>query len=163
MTSDNEKLSTLKSLLESANVQFTILCNDANISTVKDGANLVSNDFSKLAPTFILETETGFLAAVITGDTHLSYKKIKWELNLKNVSLASPQMVKQLTGAEVGQVSLINPNLQTIVDLCLLEKTEVFGGCGVSHHTLKIKPQALVMVTYARVFDFTEKKSNQVI
>ena len=158
MTDDPEKLSTLKNLLESANAQFTIFRNDANILTVEDGAHLVSNDFSKLAPTFILETEVGFIAAVIPGDTSLSYKKIKQELHLKNVSLASPQMVKQLTGAEVGQVSLVNPNLQTIVDLCLLEKEYVFGGCGVSHHTLKIKPQALVAVTHARVFDFTEKK-----
>lgn len=158
MTDDPEKFSTLKSILKSAHVPFTIFRNDGTISTVEEGANLVSNDMSKLAPTFILETETGFLAAVIPGDTRLSYKKIKQELHLKNVSLASPQTVKQVTGSEVGKVSLVNPHLQTIVDSHLLEKTEVFGGCGVSHHTLKIRPQALVAVTHARVFDFTDKK-----
>jgi len=47
-----------------------------------------------MAPTFILQTEAGYLAAIIQGDTRLSYKKIKQKLGLKNVSLAAPEQVK---------------------------------------------------------------------
>ncbi|HEY59186.1 MAG TPA: hypothetical protein G4N92_00640 [Anaerolineae bacterium] len=157
MTDVPEKLLTLRNILKLAHMHFAIFYNDTTISTVEEGEKLVSNDISKLAPTLILETEAGFLAAVISGNARLSYKKIKQQLHLKNVFLASPEKVKQVTGAEVGQVSLINPSLLTIVDIHLLEKSEVFGGCGVSNYTLSIRPQDLVTINNARVFDFTKE------
>jgi prolyl-tRNA editing enzyme YbaK/EbsC (Cys-tRNA(Pro) deacylase) len=71
---------------------------------------------SAMASTLILRTEAGYLAAIVRGDTRLSYKKIKQKLGLKNVSLAAPEQVKQLTGSEVGHVALVNHGLTTIVD-----------------------------------------------
>jgi prolyl-tRNA editing enzyme YbaK/EbsC (Cys-tRNA(Pro) deacylase) len=85
-----------------------------------------------MAPTFILQTESGYLAA--------------------------PEAVKELTGAEVGYVSLINAGIKTIVDQRLLEMEAVFGGSGVRNHTLKINPRVVVALTGAEVFDFTELK-----
>ncbi len=41
---------------------------------------------------------------IIRGDKRLSYRKIKSELGLTNVSLATPEQVKELTGVEVGRV-----------------------------------------------------------
>ncbi len=113
-----------------------------------------------MAPTFILRTEAGYLAAVIRGDTRLSYKKIKRELGLKNVSLAAPEQVRELTGAEVGHVSLVNPGLKTIIDGRVLEVETVYGGTGVPNSTLKISPQDMVTITQAQVFEFAEPKEN---
>ncbi len=64
------------------------------------------------------------------GDTRLSYKKIKRRLGLKNVSLAAPERVKQLTGSEVGQVALVNFGLKTIVDERVTQVETIYGGCG---------------------------------
>jgi prolyl-tRNA editing enzyme YbaK/EbsC (Cys-tRNA(Pro) deacylase) len=98
------------------------------------------------------------LAAIIRGDTRLSYKKIKQKLGLKNVSLAAPAQVKQLTGSEIGQVSLLNQGLKTILDRHVTEVETIYGGSGVSNHTLQISSQAVVTMTQAQVFDFTEPK-----
>jgi prolyl-tRNA editing enzyme YbaK/EbsC (Cys-tRNA(Pro) deacylase) len=114
-----------------------------------------------MAPTFILCTEIGFIAAIIRGDTRLSYKKIKHKLGLKNVSLAAPEQVQQLTGSEVGHVSLVNPGLQTILDERVLEIETIYGGTGEPNHTLRISPQAVVTLTQAQIFDFTELKDQQ--
>jgi len=47
-----------------------------------------------MAPTFILRSEAGYLAAIIRGDTRLSYKKIKQKLKLKNLCLATPEQIR---------------------------------------------------------------------
>lgn len=112
-----------------------------------------------MAPTFILQTERGYLAAIIRGDTRLSYKKIKQKLGLKNISLAAPVQVKQLTGSEVGYVALVNPDLPTIVDARVTEETMIYGGSGEPKHTLQISPQDVIMITQAQVFNFTEFKT----
>jgi Cys-tRNA(Pro)/Cys-tRNA(Cys) deacylase len=113
-----------------------------------------------MAPTLILHSEKGFLAAIIGGVSRLSYKKIKKELGLKNVSLASAEQISVLTGTQPGWVSLVNPRIRTLLDERLLAQEYVFGGCGVPQHTLRIRVQDLITVTHAKVFDFTELKQS---
>jgi prolyl-tRNA editing enzyme YbaK/EbsC (Cys-tRNA(Pro) deacylase) len=152
------RLSQLKSCLDAAGVSYAILVHAQNISSAQDGAQTGLGDLSAMAPTFILRTEAGYIAAIIRGDTRLSYKKIKQKLGLKNVSLAAPEQVLQLTGSEVGHVSLVNQGLPAILDERVLEIETIYGGTGEPNHTLCISPQALVILTQAQVFDFTELK-----
>ncbi len=156
--SESIRLSQLKTSLDAAGIAYAILVHEQNISTSQDGVQTGLGDLSAMAPTFILRTEAGYLAAIIRGDTRLSYKKIKRELGLKNVSLAAPEQVRELTGAEVGHVSLVNPGLKTIIDARVLEAETVYGGTGEPNSTLKISPQDMVTITQARVFEFAEPK-----
>jgi prolyl-tRNA editing enzyme YbaK/EbsC (Cys-tRNA(Pro) deacylase) len=155
---ESPRLVGLKARLDQAELDYTILVHDQNIASAQDGAQTGLGGLSAMAPTFILRTEAGYLAAIVRGDTRIAYKKIKQKLGLKDVSLANPEQVKQLTGAEVGYVSLVNDGLNTIVDQRLLEVEVVFGGSGEPNHTLQINPQAVVRATQAQVFDFTELK-----
>jgi len=154
----SDRLTQLKAHLDRAGISYTILVHEKNISTAQDGTQTGLGTLSNMAPTFILQTEKGYLAAIIRGDTRLSYKKIKKKLGLKNISLAAPDRVKQLTGSEVGHVSLVNPGVQTIVDSRITEETVIFGGSGEPNHTLQIAPQNVITITQAQVFDFTEFK-----
>ncbi len=155
---ESERLIRLKTYLDRVGITYTILVHEQNISTAQDGTATGLGTLSAMAPTFILKTETGYLAAIIRGDTRLSYKKIKKKLGLKNISLATPEEVKQLTGSEVGYVALVNPGLQTIVDTCVTEITKIYGGSGEPKHTLQLSPQGVIIITQAQVFDFTEFK-----
>jgi prolyl-tRNA editing enzyme YbaK/EbsC (Cys-tRNA(Pro) deacylase) len=159
-TSNDEsvRLSELKMYLDGMGIAYTILVHAQNISSAQDGAQTGLGALSAMAPTFILRTEAGYLAAIIRGDTRLSYKKIKQKLGLKNVSLAAPEQVKQLTGSEVGSVALVNHGLKTIVDERVTEAATIYGGSGEPNHTLRISPQAVITLTRAQVFDFTERK-----
>lgn len=152
------RITQLKIRLENAEVPYRILVHEQNISTSQDGILAGLGSLSAMTPTFIIQSETGFLAAIIRGDTRLSYKKIKRKLGLKNVSLATPDQVKRLTGSEVGYVSLINPGIQTIVDTRVTELTMINGGSGEPRHTLQVSPEAVITITQAEVFDFTDFK-----
>jgi len=124
------RLSQLKMYLDVTGITYTILVHAQNISSAEDGAQTGLGALSAMAPTFILRTEAGYLAAIVRGDTRLSYKKIKQKLGLKNVSLATPEQVKQLTGSEVGQVALVNHGLRTIIDERVTEVETIYGGSG---------------------------------
>lgn len=73
--------------------------------------------------------------------------------------MADPQTVQNLTGAKVGQVSLINLSLPTLVDSGVLRNDYCYGGCGVPQATLKIKTADLIEITHASVLDFTEPRT----
>jgi prolyl-tRNA editing enzyme YbaK/EbsC (Cys-tRNA(Pro) deacylase) len=156
--SSAERLNQLKNLLDAAGAAYEIFYHQEAILTADDGVASGRASLAETAPTFILETEKGYLAAIIRGDTRLSYKKIKKALGLKNVSLAKPDVVERVTGAQVGSVSLVNPGLVTIIDTQLITMPEIYGGCGVAHHTLRLSPDELIRVMQARVFEFTEPK-----
>ena len=153
-----KKIEQLKQILDAAGADYAILAHDETVRSAEDGVEKGFGELCVMAPTLILKTEAGYLVAIIGGETRLSYKKIKKGLGLKNISLATPAQVLEATGAEVGTVSLVNPGLRTMVDQRLPEQEMVYGGCGVSYHTLRIRVADLVAVTRAQVFDFTELK-----
>ncbi len=156
---DNNQLSQLIETLEAASANYEILAHDLTIRTAEEGVAQGIGDLAAMAPTFILRAKGDFLAAIIRGDTRLSYKKIKRALGLNDLCLATPEEVRQITGAEVGYVSLVNAGLPTIIDSKVEELEAVYGGCGVPRYTLKIAPCELIALTKARVFDFAEPKA----
>ncbi len=158
--SDKEaaRLSQLREILNAANVSCALLAHDLTVRSAQEGVEHGFGELANMAPTFILRSETGYLAAIIRGDTRLSYKKIRQKLKLKNLCLATPEQVRQVTDSDVGYVSLFNAGIVTIIDNRLTELDIVYGGCGVPCYTLKISPQDLITLTQAQVFDFTEPK-----
>ncbi len=153
-----ERLEQLKINLDEAGIAYEILAHAETIYSPQDGVKSGMGSLAEMTPTFILVTEKGLLAAIVSGATRLVYKKIKKELGLKNVSLASPEVVLRATGAQVGTVSLVNRGMPTIVDSGVLDLNRVYGGCGVPRHTLRMRPEDLVRATGGKVFEFAEEK-----
>lgn len=156
---EQEQLKTLLGILDSAQANYSILTNAQTVKSADDGVIQGIGQLHQMAPTFLIQSENGWICAVISGQSRLSYKKIKKQLGLKNISLAKPDDVESVTGSKIGSVALINPGLLTIVDCHLLTLESVYGGCGVPHHTLHISVSDLVAVSQAQVFDFTELKT----
>jgi prolyl-tRNA editing enzyme YbaK/EbsC (Cys-tRNA(Pro) deacylase) len=152
--SEEARLRSLRQLLDAAGARYEIFSHAETVLTAEDGVQQGVGRLDEMAPTLILETEKGLLAAILRGGTRLSYKKIKRELVLKNVALARAERVYDATGAVIGTVCLINPSVMTIIDARLPEV--VYGGCGVPRHTLRIHRTDLIRVTQALVFDFAD-------
>jgi len=155
---EQARLTQLRETLNATNINYTLLAHDLSIRSAQEAVEQGFGELANMAPTFILRSETGYLAAIIRGDTRLSYKKIRQKLKLKNLRLATPDQVRQVTGLEVGHVSLLNAGVATIIDSRLTELDTIYGGCGIPCYTLKINPWDLIALTQAKVFDFTEPK-----
>jgi len=153
-----EPVGRLRALLDTAGVEYTIHVHEHNVDSALDGVSSGFGRLDEMAPTLILKTGNGYLAAIIGGDRRIAYKQVKKKLGLKNVSLAGPDEVKQVTGADIGSVSLLNPGLATIIDEQLAAKPVVYGGCGAPGYSLAISGAALVTSTGAHVFEFTIPK-----
>ncbi|MFQ5409729.1 MAG: aminoacyl-tRNA deacylase [Anaerolineales bacterium] len=153
------RLDALRRRLDEAGAEYEILPHAVTYHTAEDGVTHGVGTLAEMAPTFILRTKQGYLAAIISGATRMSYKKIKRRLGLRDISMADPETVAAVTGARIGTVSLVNVGLKTIVDERLVQGGTGYGGCGVPRHTLKIAVDDLVRVTAAEVFDFTEPKT----
>lgn len=87
------------------------------------------------------------------------FKKIKQALGIKNTSLANPELVFALTGAKIGEVSLVKSELKTLIDTNVLKNKDCFEGCGVAKTTLRINTQDLIKITHAQILDLTDPRS----
>jgi prolyl-tRNA editing enzyme YbaK/EbsC (Cys-tRNA(Pro) deacylase) len=152
------RLAALRSILDRAGCAYEILAHEITLHSAEDGVAHGMGSLEEMAPTFIIKSDGSYLAAIVSGATKLSYRKLRKALGVSNVSLADPRSVLELTGSRVGTVSLVQTDLPTIVDQRLLRLADGYGGCGVPGHTLRIRVADLVRITRARVFDFTEPK-----
>jgi prolyl-tRNA editing enzyme YbaK/EbsC (Cys-tRNA(Pro) deacylase) len=157
---EQERLRQLRQLLDEAQAQYEIIPHSETVSSAQDGVAQGLGTLAQMAPTFLLRSDQGWISAIVSGESRLAYKKIRKQLGLKDVALAKPDVVQQVTGSPIGTVALINPGLRTIVDSRLTALESVYGGCGVPRHTLRIRVQDLIAITQAQVFDFTELKGN---
>jgi prolyl-tRNA editing enzyme YbaK/EbsC (Cys-tRNA(Pro) deacylase) len=157
--SDIPQLNKLDSLLKSNNAKYSILINNFSIETAIHGAEHYGISLSETTPALILKTKEKYYAAIICGNTRISFKKLKQALDIKDISMADPETVLNLTGAKIGEVSLINDGLVTLIDSNVLKNENCYGGCGVPKATLRINTSDLIRITNAQIFDFTEVRS----
>lgn len=74
--------------------------------------------------------------------------------------MASRQEILDVTGSQIGSVSLINPKLKTLVDNGISMLDYCYGGCGVENYTLKIKASHLIKIAGAVMGDFSKKNTS---
>ncbi|SDE88565.1 Cys-tRNA(Pro) deacylase, prolyl-tRNA editing enzyme YbaK/EbsC [Fontibacillus panacisegetis] len=139
-------METLKDLLEIRGIDYEFISHDLQIKTAKEGAEYFGIDPGQTAPTLILYTEKGglsdYFALIISGDRDkVNFDELINDLQFDIVRLATPKEVEQITGCKIGNVSLINPDIPTILDKRLFRFTHVYGGTGIQQTTLKISPE----------------------
>lgn len=126
-------------LLTEANADYEIIQHAKPILSTMDAEGIF--DINKSAPIFILKTEIGYIAFIVSGQTgKINFKSIKQELGIKKLSMASREEVLEQTGFEAGAVPLIGHNMPTVIEKKVLETDYVYGGTGDPYHTLKINP-----------------------
>lgn len=153
------KLNQLNELLQSNNVDYTIIDDNLSLKTASVGAEHYGISLQETTPTLILKTDEGYLAAIICGNTRIVFKKLRQALQVKSITMANPQEIFDFTGAHIGEVGLINPTLKTVIDGNVLKNKNCYGGCGVPQKTLRINTHDLIRITNGQVLDFAELRT----
>ncbi|KIL39645.1 prolyl-tRNA synthetase [Gordoniibacillus kamchatkensis] len=129
-------------MLNNQQIDYGIIEHSIPIHTAQEGAEYFGIHIGQTAPTLILKTEQGYCALIISGDYgRVEFDSLKDILQTQEIRLAKPKEVEQVTGSKIGSVSLVNPNIPTIIDRGLFRFPFVYGGTGVSQSTLKIQPK----------------------
>ena len=123
--------------------QARIMEHEIAIVDLESGAKVF--DIAKAAATYIVETKEGVFAVVASATGHLKWRQLGRALGLHQIHLASPELVKERTGYDVGTVGPLFLNgVRMFFDDRLLEHDMVYCGTEDAHHTLAIAPKLIV-------------------
>jgi len=132
----------LIAILTRKQVNYEIIEHSEQINTAQEGAELFGIHIGQAASTLILKTDKGYYSLIISGDHgRVDLESMRKLLQVQEIKLAKPKEVEQVTGYKIGSVSLINPNLPTIIDRELYKFSYIYGGTGIPQTTLKISPK----------------------
>ena len=114
---------------------------------------------AQMVKTLIFETAAGERALVMLGgDKNAISGRLKRALGSRDIRLADPSTVKEVTGYEIGSIPPFHwqsPGFRSIVDECLMEEEELGVGAGVWGQEIMITPADLVAACNGEVFDLS--------
>ncbi len=114
---------------------------------------------AQMVKTLIFETAAGERALVMLGgDKNAISGRLKRALGSRDIRLADPSTVKEVTGYEIGSIPPFHwqsPGFRSIVDECLMDEEELGVGAGVWGQEIMITPADLVAACNGEVFDLS--------
>ena len=124
---------------------------NSSARTAKDAAISLKCEVGAIVKSLLLRTENNFILCLVSGDKRCSLNKVKKILNLKDVSMADAEQVKNQTGFSIGGVSPVahlNPN-KVIIDTSLSRYEHVYAAAGHPNTIFKINYKQLIKLTEA--------------
>ena len=123
----------------------------SSAKTAKDAAISLKCEVGAIVKSLLLRTENNFILCLVSGDKRCSLNKVKKILNLKDVSMADAEQVKNQTGFSIGGVSPVahlNPN-KVIIDTSLSRYEHVYAAAGHPNTIFKISYKQLIKLAEA--------------
>ena len=116
---------------------------------------------SQMVKTLIFESGTGERALIaVGGDRNVISGKLKKAMGNRNIRLASPDAVLDLTGHRIGSIppfSWQEDGTRTFIDEDLMEEPVLGVGAGVWGEEIMIAPDDLVRATNGIVVNLTRR------
>ena len=117
------------------------------LRAIKDVLEYLRLTFSDCLPTLIMKADDSFMAVVFRGDCKVDFKKIKKQLGITDLRMATPDEFTQLTGLPIGAARVYTPNVdKTIIDAKVFEKVHLMGGSGSFSCSIKYKTSDLAKI-----------------
>lgn len=146
--------------LKDKGVEFEVLEHDF-VHTSEDAAKTRGNKIEQAAKAIIMKSKSGkFYLFVVPGNMKAKLKKVKEILNEKNVSLASPEEVFQVTGLKVGSVTPFGQffGLGTYFEESLLNQEKIVFAAGSHYKSISMKPGDFIKSVKVIIENFCELK-----
>lgn len=143
-----EVVNKMKKVLDDNKVSYEIFDHEA-VYTSEQAANVRGVDVKTGVKALVLKThEDRFVLALVRADKRADLDKVAELEGTKNVRLANPQDVFEVTGCEIGSVPPFGhlTKLKIYMDREILENDEVNFNCGLHTKSIKMKSQDLLKV-----------------
>ncbi len=112
-----------------------------------------------MVKTLIFETGTEERVLVMLGgDKNAASGNLKKAIGSRNIRLAGPETVKEVTGYQIGSIPPFHwqpPGFRTFIDASLMNEDVLGVGAGAWGHEIMIAPQDLVKAARAVVVNLT--------
>ena len=136
-----------------SNLKVEVLNSSAR--TANDAASSLNCEVGAIVKSLLLRTDNGFILCLVSGDKRCSLNKVKKITNLKDVSMADADQVKNQTGFSIGGVSPVAHlnKIKILVDSSLSRFEHIYAAAGHPHSIFKITYKQLVKLTNSQEED----------
>ena len=155
---DKEQVIKVGKLLEEFDQKQRVIVLKTPARTALEAASSLGCEVGAIIKSLLFKTENTFILCLVAGDKKASLNKIKKELNIKNVSMASADEVKKITGYTIGGVSPIGHlnKLDIYIDNSLERFTYLYAAAGHPNCVFKIDFTDLKKITNGSIKEITE-------
>ena len=155
---DKEPVKRVNKILKDFNPNFEVIVLETSARTAKEAASSLGCEVGAIVKSLLFKTENIFTLCLVAGDKKASLNKIKKTLKIKDVSMASADDVKNITGFTIGGVSPIGHvnKINILIDQTLNRFNELFAAAGHPNCVFKIDYENLQKLTNGSIQEITE-------
>ena len=126
--------------------------------TAVDAAKSLNCEVGAIVKSLLFKNGDNYFLCLVSGDKRCSLNKLKKFFNSKDLSMASPNDVKEQTGYTIGGVSPIGhtKSLQILVDSSLNRFKNLYAAAGHPNCIFKINFKDLIKITNGSIEDVIE-------
>ena len=155
---DKEPVKRVQSILNYFDSEKKVVVLDNSARTALEAASSLGCEIGAIVKSLLFRTENSFTLCLVAGDKKASLNKIKKTLNIKDVSMASADDVKNVTGFTIGGVSPVGHlnKVNIFIDNSLERFTSLFAAAGHPNCVFKINFESLHKITNGVIKEITE-------
>tara|TARA_Y100001970_G_C13617196_1_gene547689 strand:- start:41 stop:523 length:483 start_codon:yes stop_codon:yes gene_type:complete len=137
---------------------LNVIVLDKTARTANDAATALGCKVGAIIKSLLFKAGEKFVLCLVSGDKRCSLNKLKKILNEKDVSMASPEDVKRVTGYTIGGVSPVGHFIKTkiYIDENLKNFNSLFAAAGHPNVVFEIDFKNLEELTLGEIKEITE-------
>ena len=155
---NKEPVKRAKEALKKFKSEIKVIELEQTARTANDAANSLNTEVGSIVKSLLFRNEENFFLCLVSGDKRCSLNKLKKIFNSKDLSMASPDEVKDQTGYTIGGVSPVGHKnkLEILVDESLNRFKNLYAAAGHPNCIFKISFDELLNLTNGVVKDCVE-------
>ena len=155
---DKEGVKRAEKSLKEFDPKQNVIILKSSARTALEAASSLDCEVGAIVKSLVLKAENTFILCLVAGDKKASLNKIKKELNIKDVSMASSDEVKKVTGFTIGGVSPIGHlnKIEILIDNSLKRFNSLFAAAGHPNCVFEINFNNLQKITNGSIKEIIE-------
>ena len=155
---DKEPVKRVEKIIKEFDENLSVSVLKTSARTALEAASSLNCDVGAIVKSLLFKTDNKFCLFLIAGDKKASLKKIKKNIKFSDVSMASADEVKSITGYTIGGVSPVGHinDVDIYIDNSLERFNFLFAAAGHPNCIFKISFLNLKKITKGVIEDIVE-------
>ena len=155
---DKEPVQRVGKIIKEFNQNLTVSVLESSARTALEAASSLGCEVGAIVKSLLFKTDNKFTLFLVAGDKKASLRKIKKNIKFDDVSMATAEDVKKITGFTIGGVSPVGhlENIDIYIDKSLSRFDLLFAASGHPNCIFKINFSDLKKITKGTIEDITE-------
>ena len=158
LTFEKEPVKRVEKYLKDFDTNLDVILLDTSARTAMEAALSLNCSVGAIVKSLLFKTENSFTLCLVAGDKRASLNSIKKSLKIEDVSMASAEDVKNITGYTIGGVSPVGhlKKIEILIDKSLSRFNSLFAAAGHPNCVFKIDFTNLQKITNGHIEEITE-------